>query len=71
MKKLLLLLLLASGVLVTHAQVIKVNGKVTDQNNLPVPNSTVREKGTKNGTSADAQGVFVITVKPGAKLIME
>jgi len=39
---------------------IVVTGKVTDQGGLPVPFATVRVKGTKIGTSADAEGNFTI-----------
>lgn len=69
MKKLLLMLLLLPAVLVTHAQV-KVSGKISDANNAPIAGATVKEKGTKNGTSADANGNFTLTVSTGAKLVI-
>ena len=69
MKKLLFMLLFASGVLCTKAQ-IEITGSVSDQNKSPIPNASIREKGTKNGTSADANGTFSISVKPTAKLLI-
>jgi TonB-linked SusC/RagA family outer membrane protein len=70
MRKLVLLLpglLLFFAVL---AQKTTVNGKVTDEKGTGVPNASIRIKGTKTGTSADAQGNFTISVDPGAKLII-
>src|ERR1044071_9478308 len=52
------------------AQTTEVSGKVTDANGLPVANATVREKNTKNGVSANAQGSFTIKVKSGATLVI-
>jgi TonB-linked SusC/RagA family outer membrane protein len=70
MKKLIFLLLLQLVALTTFAQVIEVNGKVTDQNNAPVANASVIEKGTHNGSFANERGEFNIRVKPGAKLLI-
>jgi len=52
------------------AQTTEVTGKVTDANGLPVPNASVREKGTRNGTTANASGVFSIKVKSNATLLI-
>ncbi|MES2773910.1 MAG: SusC/RagA family TonB-linked outer membrane protein [Bacteroidota bacterium] len=71
MKKLsLLLLLFTAGLFGLQAQTNMLTGKITDPNNIPVPNASVKEKGTKNGVSADDQGSFKITVKAGATLII-
>ncbi|MFT3681481.1 MAG: SusC/RagA family TonB-linked outer membrane protein [Ferruginibacter sp.] len=69
MKKFLLMLMLASVTVITQAQV-KVNGKISGANNAPLAGASVTEKGTSNGTSADASGSFSIDVKTGAKLII-
>jgi hypothetical protein len=47
-----------------------VIGKVTDQAGQPVPFATVRVKGTKIGTSADAEGNFSIKADPSQTLII-
>ncbi len=39
-----------------------VNGKITDYNGNPVPFCTIKIKGTRSGTQADANGVFTIKV---------
>jgi TonB-dependent starch-binding outer membrane protein SusC len=63
------LLLIGEGLL---AQTTEVTGKVTDPTGAPIPNATIRIKSAKGaaGTSADAQGAFMIRVKPGAELII-
>lgn len=53
---------LVSYVLTAQSQ-ITITGKVTDADDgLPLPQVTVLEKGTKNGTPTDADGRFQITV---------
>jgi TonB-linked SusC/RagA family outer membrane protein len=47
-----------------------VIGKVTDQAGQPIPFATVRVKGTKIGTSADAEGNFSIKADPSQTLII-
>src|SRR5580765_4451832 len=47
-----------------------VIGKVTDQAGQAVPFATVRVKGTKIGTSADAEGNFTIKAQSGQSLIV-
>lgn len=49
-------------------QTTEVTGKVTDSTGIPLPNATVREKGSKNGVSSKADGTFRIKVKNGAAL---
>ncbi len=69
MRKLLLLkwvLLLWCTPLMLFSQDLKVvHGKVTDQQNLPVPFASVRLKGRSQGVAADADGQFSIKVKVG------
>ena len=62
-----ILLLIGSGLL---AQTTEVTGKVTDPTGSPIPNASIRVKGVRNGTSADANGVFKIRVSPTATLII-
>lgn len=41
---------------------VAVQGKVTDNNNVPLPGATVTIKGTTSGTSTNAEGNFTISV---------
>ncbi len=50
------------------AQTVDVSGKVTDENGNPVANASVTERGTKNGTTTDASGVFKFSVRRNATL---
>jgi hypothetical protein len=52
------------------AQDKKISGLITDNANLPVPSAIVKEKGTKRETATDENGVFKISVKEGATLIV-
>ena len=62
-----ILLLIGSGLL---AQTTEVTGKVTDPSGSPIPNVSIRIKGVRSGTSADANGVFRLKVSPNAVLII-
>lgn len=53
-----------------NAQTLNVSGKVTDDKGTPVASATIIEKGTKNGTTANTDGVFSLKVKTGAKLVI-
>lgn len=52
-----------------NAQSVEIKGKITDENG-PVANATIQEKGTKNSVNADANGVFLIKVKQLAVLVI-
>ena len=47
-----------------------VTGRVTDPQGQPVPFATIKIKGSKLGTSADADGVFSIRVSPSQTLVI-
>ncbi|WP_411030143.1 SusC/RagA family TonB-linked outer membrane protein [Spongiimicrobium sp. 3-5] len=52
-----------------HAQDITVTGTVTDaQTGIPIPGVSVVEKNTTNGTAADFDGYYTITVPIGSAL---
>ncbi len=53
---------------VAFSQVERVTGRVTDESGMAVPYATIAERGTKNATSADANGAFTLRVKQGASL---
>ena len=59
-------LLFFQGVL---AQNITVSGTVTDEAGVPLPGTNVVEKGTSNGTSADFDGNYTISVGNNAVLV--
>ena len=50
------------------AQTVDVSGKVTDEKGNPVANASVTERGTNNGTTTDAGGIFKFSVKKNATL---
>lgn len=62
----LVFLLFFQGVL---AQSSTVTGTVTDDSGVPLPGANVVEKGTSNGTSADFDGNYTISVGSNATLI--
>src|SRR5665213_1012254 len=70
MRKFLMLfsMLMLSGVLV-FAQTHTVSGIVKDDSGAPVPYATVTEKGTRNATTADANGNFTLKTKGAGDLI--
>lgn len=53
---------------IAYSQTITVNGKVTDDKNTPIPDASVIEKGTNNGTVILNDGSFTLKVKPNALL---
>ncbi|HCC31043.1 MAG TPA: SusC/RagA family protein, partial [Marinilabiliales bacterium] len=63
------LLALASA---TYAQTgnITVNGKIVDNNGEPLPGASVIEKGTTNGTIANFDGNFTLSVHSDASLVV-
>lgn len=60
MKRVLLLMLLASGLLQTYAQKQLTKGKVLDETGHPLPGATVRVKGTTISSPTNAQGEFQV-----------
>ncbi|MES2646989.1 MAG: TonB-dependent receptor [Bacteroidota bacterium] len=48
---------------------LKVTGTVKDSSGNPIPGASVVVKGTKNGTSTDANGSYTITVADDATLV--
>lgn len=58
------------GHTIAMAQVRSVSGKVTDASGNPVPFASVKILNTQSGVNADENGNFVISAKPGDKLII-
>lgn len=70
MKKVYVLLL---GMLVLSLQLLAqrtVTGKVTDESGAPISGASVIVKGTKAGTSTDADGTYSITIPAGGKTLI-
>ncbi len=63
----LFLMLMLSGVL-AFAQSRTISGTVKDESGTPVPYATVTETGTRNATTADANGNFSLKMKGGGSL---
>src|SRR5450432_2429279 len=57
-------------VTLAFSQTKAVTGKVTDQLGQSVPFATIRIKGTKTGTSADAEGYYSIKADPSQTLVI-
>ncbi len=52
------------------AQTVEISGKVADDKGNPIAGVSVQEKSSKRGTTTDANGMFKLSVKPGATLIL-
>ncbi|MEV4887337.1 TonB-dependent receptor [Chitinophaga ginsengisegetis] len=70
MKRLLLLMLLASGLLQAYAQKQLTKGKVLDETGQPLPGATVRVKGTNISSPTNAQGEFQIATGETASPVL-
>ena len=68
MKKSLLTPLFVVAALAAHAQKITVTGRVLSAAGEAQPGATVLERGTTNGTAANASGEFSLSVAPTATL---
>ncbi|HEY8959022.1 TonB-dependent receptor plug domain-containing protein, partial [Chitinophaga sp.] len=55
---------------IAAAQNKTITGKITDKNGVAIPGATVQIKGTKSGTSADAEGAFKVSVPPEATALI-
>src|SRR5260221_14265449 len=53
---------ISSDVRSPETEEISVSGKVTDENNQPLPGVNILVKGTTNGTTSDANGDYSLTV---------
>jgi len=57
-------------VITAYSQTKEISGKVTDATGSPIPWATIKIKGAKTGTSADANGLFKINTPPNATLVV-
>lgn len=57
--------------LYTQAQGIKLNGKVMNSKNEPIPGASVKISGLTGGTSTNVEGVFTISLSGGKKYELE
>ena len=70
MRRFLLLSFLMAFSVLTFAQTRTVTGSVIDETGAAVPFASVTERGTTNGTSADANGIFSINARTGSVLVV-
>ena len=52
------------------SQTVEVSGKVSDDKGTPIAGASIQEKSSKKGTTSDANGLFKLTTKPGATLVI-
>ena len=52
------------------AQTNAISGRVTGSDSGALPGATILERGTSNGVSTNADGAFVLSVQPGATLVI-
>jgi TonB-linked SusC/RagA family outer membrane protein len=69
-KSLTLLAVLVCSCMLALAQTKQISGKITDSKGSPVPGVTIKVKGSRAGTSADADGNFTLKASPTATLII-
>jgi len=69
MRKLVLTLMVAFGVLFSASAQNVITGRVTDANGKPIPNVSVTVKGTKIGTSTGADGTYSLTAPSSARTL--
>ncbi|RZK11895.1 MAG: SusC/RagA family TonB-linked outer membrane protein, partial [Hymenobacter sp.] len=62
--------LLVVAALPALAQSQALTGRITGTDGSPVPGVTIVERGTTNGVSSDADGIFRLAVQPGATLVI-
>ena len=67
MKKIIVLLLLLNATFLFAQK--EISGVVRDNSGAVLPGVNIFEKGTKNGVSSDADGIFNINVQEGATLV--
>ena len=65
----LVVIAMIASVSAINAEVIKINGKVIDEQNEPIIGVTVTVKGTNTGTVTDIDGKYSISVKKGKTLV--
>ena len=70
MRKFTLLAVLMLCATLAFSQSRSITGKVQDEKGTPIPFATIHIKGTKAGTSADANGTFIINAKTGDILVV-
>lgn len=69
MRRITLFVICVCSFFLANAQSRTITGKVTSPDGLPVSFASIKEKGTDNGTSADTNGNFKITIKGNVLLV--
>ncbi|HMG10695.1 MAG TPA: DUF5686 family protein, partial [Mucilaginibacter sp.] len=60
----LFILLFVSGIRV-FSQQLSISGKITDENNKPIPFASIYVKNTTKGVSANSEGAYELQINPG------
>ncbi|MEP6712810.1 MAG: TonB-dependent receptor plug domain-containing protein, partial [Ferruginibacter sp.] len=53
-----------------NAQSREITGRVLTASGTPVPGATVQEKNSRRGTNTDVNGIFKLSTKAGAKIVI-
>jgi TonB-dependent starch-binding outer membrane protein SusC len=53
-----------------NSQTIEISGKVADDKGIPIAGASVQEKGSRKGTTTDAEGFFKLNAKSGITLVI-
>ena len=69
MKKFLQLLIVLAGFSLSLSAQKEVTGKVTDENQTPLPGVSVQVKGTTVGTLTDVNGAFRLSIPESSKVL--
>ncbi len=69
MKKILQLLIVLAGISLSLSAQKVVTGKVTDENQTPLPGVSVQVKGTTVGTLTDVNGAFRLSIPESSKVL--
>jgi outer membrane receptor protein involved in Fe transport len=70
LKRIVLAVICSSFLLLADAQSARLNGRVVNDKNEPLPGASVFIDGTKTGTSTDLDGKFTLTLIPSRKYII-
>jgi hypothetical protein len=70
MKHIFLLLILSITTGITSAQQVLIEGRVTDENNVPLAFTNIRVAGTMFGTSANKEGRYELKLKSGKYILI-
>lgn len=71
MLRILFLICLIFSFSVAHAQIIRLNGKVTNEKNEPVVRASIKIVGSQSGTTSDVEGNYSLSLNTGTTYQIE